>query len=87
MEQALGSRGWILHIELRRWADIVGIALLSAISMATMAAGLVESLLLCRAWDTTGEIESNRRKRTVGMNTAMWRYPITRKQIQALEAD
>lgn len=84
--------GAILHIELRRWADILVIAPLSANSMAKMTAGLADSLLLSivRAWDTTGEIEGSRKKRIVlaaAMNTAMWRHPVTKKQIQMLEED
>lgn len=84
--------GAILHIELRRWADILVIAPLSANSMAKMTAGLADGLLLSvvRAWDTTGEIEGSRKKRIVlaaAMNTAMWRHPVTRKQIQMLEED
>lgn len=82
----------ILHIELRRWADVLVIAPLSANSMAKMTAGLADSLLLSvvRAWDTTGEIEGGRKKRIVlapAMNTAMWRHPVTRKQIQVLEEE
>ena len=82
----------ILHIELRRWADILVIAPLSANSMAKMTAGVADSLLLSvvRAWDTTGEIEGSRKKRIVlapAMNTAMWRHPITRKHIRVLEED
>ena len=84
--------GSILHIELRRWADMLVIAPLSANSMAKMIAGLADSLLLSvvRAWDTTGEIEGSRRKRIIlapAMNTAMWRHPVTIKQIQVLEKD
>ena len=57
----------ILHIELRRWADIFVIAPLSANSMAKMTAGFADNLLLSvvRAWDTTGEIEGSRKKRIV----------------------
>lgn len=82
----------ILHIELRRWADIFVIAPLSANSMAKMTAGFADSLLLSvvRAWDTTGEIEGSRKKRIVlapAMHTAMWRHPITRKHIEVLGED
>ena len=82
----------ILHIELRRWADILVIAPLSANSMAKMTAGLADNLLLSvvRAWDTDGETEGGRKKRIIlapAMNTAMWRHPVTRKQIQVLEED
>lgn len=84
--------GGVLHIELRRWADILVIAPLSANSMAKMTVGLADSLLLSvvRAWDTSGEIEASRKKRIVlfpAMNTAMWRHPVTRKQIQILAND
>ena len=84
--------GNILHIELRRWADILVIAPLSANSMAKMTAGLADTLLLSvvRAWDTTGEIDGSRRKRILiapAMNTAMWRHPVTRRQIRVLEED
>jgi len=45
----------ILHIELRRWADIMIIAPLSANTLSKMAVGLCDNLLLStiRAWDTT----------------------------------
>lgn len=81
----------ILHIELRRWADILVIAPLSANSMAKMTAGIADNLLLSvvRAWDTTGDIDGRKKRIIVApaMNTAMMRHPITRKQIRILEED
>ncbi|OCL03605.1 phosphopantothenoylcysteine decarboxylase [Glonium stellatum] len=49
----------ILHIELRRWADLMVVAPLSANSLAKMASGLCDNLLLStiRAWDTTGLLD------------------------------
>lgn len=49
----------ILHIELRRWADIMVIAPLSADSLAKITQGWSDNLLLSvvRAWDTTGELD------------------------------
>lgn len=49
----------ILHIELRRWAHVLVIAPLSANSLAKIANGLSDNLLLSvvRAWDTTGLID------------------------------
>ena len=84
--------GGILHIELRRWSDLLVIAPLSADSMAKMTSGFADNLLLSvlRAWDTTGEIEGSRKKRILvapAMNTAMWRHPVTKKQIKILEED
>jgi phosphopantothenoylcysteine decarboxylase len=49
----------ILHIELRRWADVLVVAPLSATTLAKMVAGLCDNLLLStmRAWDTTGILD------------------------------
>lgn len=46
----------ILHIELRRWADLMVIAPLSANSLAKIALGLSSDLIssVARAWDSTG---------------------------------
>ena len=88
--------GGILHIELRRWANLLVIAPLSANSMAKMTAGLADNLLLSvvRAWDTTGEIDaavdSDLKKLIMvapSMNTMMWEHPVTKKQIKILEQD
>ncbi|ORY08912.1 phosphopantothenoylcysteine decarboxylase [Clohesyomyces aquaticus] len=52
----------ILHIELRRWADLMVIAPLSADALAKITQGWSDNLLLSvvRAWDTTGEIDPAR---------------------------
>jgi phosphopantothenoylcysteine decarboxylase len=49
----------ILHIELRRWADLLVVAPLSANTLAKMAAGLCDNLLLStmRAWDVSGLLD------------------------------
>lgn len=49
----------ILHIELRRWADMMVIAPLSANELAKITQGLSDNLLMSvvRAWDTTGLID------------------------------
>lgn len=87
----------VLHIELRKWADLMVIAPLSANSMAKMVNGICDSLLLSvvRAWDTTGFVDSSdvnnliKKKIVVApaMNTCMWRHPITARQIKTLEQD
>lgn len=81
----------ILHIELRRWAHVLLVAPLSANSMAKMVNGISDGLLLSviRAWDTTGLVDRRKKRIFVApaMNTAMWRHPITRKQVQVLERD
>ena len=81
----------ILHIELRRWAHLLVIAPLSANSLSKVVNGMSDGLLLniVRAWDTTGLVDGRRKRIFVApaMNTAMWRHPITRKQIKVLEED
>jgi len=49
----------ILHIELRRWADLMVVAPLSANTLAKVVNGLCDNLLLStfRAWDTTGLLD------------------------------
>ena len=49
----------ILHIELRRWADMMVVAPLSADTLAKITQGWSDNLLLSvvRAWDTTGELD------------------------------
>lgn len=49
----------ILHIELRRWSDLMVVAPLSANSLAKICGGLSDNLLLStiRAWDTTGMLD------------------------------
>lgn len=81
----------ILHIELRRWAHVMVIAPLSANSLSKIVNGMSDGLLLnvVRAWDTTG-LADGRKKRIFmapAMNTAMWRHPITKKQIKTLEQE
>ena len=81
----------ILHIELRRWAHALLVAPLSANSLAKMVNGVSDGLLLSviRAWDTTGLIDGSRKIIFVApaMNTAMWRHPITAKQMKVLEKE
>lgn len=86
--------GPILHIELRRWSHLLVIAPLSANSLAKFVGGFSDNLLLSvvRAWDTTGEIDGfnnkGKKKRIIvapAMNTAMWRQPVTARQIRVLE--
>lgn len=69
----------ILHIELRRWADIVLIAPCSANTLAKLNAGICDDLLtsFMRA------LSSN--TPTVlfpAMNTLMWDHPLTAKHVQ-----
>jgi len=93
----------ILHIELRRWADLLVIAPLSANTLAKISNGLCDNLLtsVVRAWQVeagVGEVIGNgnseaviaEQKRIIvapAMNTAMWRHPLTAKHLRAPEDD
>ena len=91
----------IAHIELRRWADLMVIAPLSANSLAKLALGLSENLIssVVRAWDTTGMIDQARpgvplpydgKKGIIvapAMNTAMWHHPLTAEHMKRLSAE
>ncbi|KAF5025544.1 hypothetical protein F66182_2352 [Fusarium sp. NRRL 66182] len=81
----------ILHIELRRWADVLVIAPLSANTMAKVVNGLCDNLLtsVVRAWDVSGAVDGVRKKIIVApaMNTAMFNHPITATQLRVLEED
>ncbi|CBZ51995.1 hypothetical protein NCLIV_017870 [Neospora caninum Liverpool] len=73
----------VLHIELRRWADVLAIAPLSANSLAKISQGLCDSLLTCvaRAWDF--------KKPFVvfpAMNALMWKHPLSAQQLDLLRS-
>ncbi|KAH8122625.1 phosphopantothenoylcysteine decarboxylase [Trichoderma asperellum] len=78
----------ILHIELRRWADLLVIAPLSANTLAKMVHGITDSLLSSTilAWDTDGSVDGKKKKILVAtaMNTAMYRNPITQRNLKIL---
>ncbi|XP_050098778.1 phosphopantothenoylcysteine decarboxylase [Anopheles aquasalis] len=73
----------VLHIELGKWADLLVIAPLDANSLAKMASGLCDNLLLCttRAWDPQKPLLF-----CPAMNTRMWEHPITASQIETLKS-
>jgi len=91
----------ILHIELRRWADLLVIAPLSANSLAKIALGMSDNLVtsVVRAWDATGVLDAARegvplpyegRKGIMvapAMNTAMWHHPVTAEHLRRLAED
>lgn len=72
----------VLHIELKKWADIFLIAPLSANSLAKLSNGQCDNLLtsICRAWDFNKPILV-----APAMNTFMWNHPITQTQLKILK--
>jgi phosphopantothenoylcysteine decarboxylase len=74
----------VLHIELRRWADVLLIAPLDANTLAKLANGLADNCLTCvwRAWD-----RSRRVLLAPAMNTLMWEHPFTARHLRQVAAD
>lgn len=74
----------VLHIELRRWADIFLIAPLDANTLAKIALGLADNCLTCvwRAWD-----RQRPRILAPAMNTLMWTAPATVRHLRQLAED
>lgn len=71
----------VLHIELRKWADLIVIAPLSANTLAKIAGGLCDNLLTCivRAWDYNKPLYV-----APAMNTVMWNNPFTKLHLDTI---
>lgn len=71
----------VLHIELRKWADVLVIAPLDANTLSKLANGLCDNLLTCvvRAWDLGKPLFF-----APAMNTYMWEHPLTSRHINSL---
>jgi phosphopantothenoylcysteine decarboxylase len=74
----------VLHIELRRWADLLIVAPLDANTLAKFACGLADNCLSCvwRAWDPARPVVL-----APAMNTLMWQHPLTLRHLRQLAAD
>ncbi|XP_071964042.1 phosphopantothenoylcysteine decarboxylase-like [Antedon mediterranea] len=72
----------VLHIELRKWADLMVIAPLDANTLAKISQGLCDNLLTCivRAWDKNKPLLF-----CPAMNTHMWEHPVTSTQVEILK--
>jgi phosphopantothenoylcysteine decarboxylase len=74
----------VLHIQLRRWADILLIAPLDANTLAKLANGLADNCLTCvwRAWEPGRPVVL-----APAMNTLMWQHPATGRHLRQIAAD
>lgn len=72
----------VLHIELRKWADLFVICPLSANTLAKMAVGMCDNLLtsIVRAWPPNKPLVV-----CPAMNTCMWENPLTAQQIKTVQ--
>ena len=85
------AEGWfyqrddpVLHIELRRWAELFLIAPMDANTLAKAACGLADNCLTCvwRAWDPARPVVL-----APAMNTLMWEHPLTSRHLGQLSDD
>jgi phosphopantothenoylcysteine decarboxylase len=74
----------VVHIELRRWADMFVIAPLDANTLAKLALGICDNCLTCvwRAWD-----QSRPAVLAPAMNTFMWEHPATHCHLRQVALD
>jgi phosphopantothenoylcysteine decarboxylase len=74
----------VLHIEFRRWADLLVVAPLDANTLAKFALGLSDNFLTClfRAWDFARPVIL-----APAMNTLMWDSPVTRRHLRQILED
>jgi phosphopantothenoylcysteine decarboxylase / phosphopantothenate---cysteine ligase len=72
---------WANHVELGRWADLMLIAPLSCNTLAKMAQGLCDNLLLATYLSATCPVVV-----APAMDEDMWRHPSTKANIERLRA-
>ncbi len=74
----------VLHIELRRWAELFLVAPLDANTLAKLALGMADNCLTCvyRAWDRNRPLVL-----APAMNTLMWEHPATSRHLRQVAED
>jgi phosphopantothenoylcysteine decarboxylase/phosphopantothenate--cysteine ligase len=72
---------WANHVDLGRWADIFVIAPLSCNTLAKMAVGLCDNLLLAAYLSATCPVLV-----APAMDEDMWRHPATQANLQKIES-
>ena len=74
----------VLHIEFRKWADLLIVAPLDANTLAKFALGISDNFLTCifRAWDFAKPVFL-----APAMNTLMWDSPVTLRHLRQLLED
>lgn len=74
----------VLHIELRRWAELLLIAPLDAHTLGKLALGLADNGLTCvwRSWERPRPVVL-----APAMNTLMWEHPATARHLRQIAED
>jgi phosphopantothenoylcysteine decarboxylase / phosphopantothenate---cysteine ligase len=73
------EESWTNHVELGRWADVMLVAPLSCNTLAKMANGLCDNLLLATYLSATCPVVV-----APAMDEDMWHHPTTKKNLEAL---
>lgn len=74
------NESWSNHVQLGRWADIMVIAPLSCNTLAKMAHGLCDNMLLATYLSATCPVVA-----APAMDEDMWHHPTTKANLQKLE--
>jgi phosphopantothenoylcysteine decarboxylase/phosphopantothenate--cysteine ligase len=72
---------WANHVELGRWADVLLIAPLSCNTLAKMAHGICDNLLLATYLSAVCPVVA-----APAMDEDMWKHPVTKANLQQLQA-
>ncbi len=74
----------VLHVELRKWADLLLVAPVDGHTLAKLSLGLCDNLLTCvyRAWEMSRPVVL-----APAMNTRMWEHPSTSRHLCQLLED
>lgn len=72
---------WNNHVELGRWADVMLIAPLSCNTLAKMASGICDNLLLATYLSATCPVVA-----APAMDEDMWLHPVTKSNVEKLQS-
>jgi phosphopantothenoylcysteine decarboxylase/phosphopantothenate--cysteine ligase len=75
------NESWSNHVEMGRWADVMVVAPLSCNTLAKMANGLCDNMLLATYLSATCPVVV-----APAMDEDMWHHPTTRQNLQKLES-
>ncbi len=81
LQDLFNNNDWANHVELGRWADIFIIAPLSCNTLAKMAYGLCDNLLMATYLSATCPIIV-----APAMDEDMWKHPSTKKNIETIKS-
>ncbi len=81
LEEFFSEEVWSNHVMLGRWADVMLIAPLSCNTLAKMAAGLCDNLLLATYLSATCPVVV-----APAMDEDMWHHPATRRNIETVRS-